>query len=89
MLLSREAPERALVPSKLAYLRADVFWLTCYSLAYVQMNLATAALLRRFEFELDDDVVRERDVDVVRDCVVGLATPESKGIRFKVVRKRG
>lgn len=52
------------------------------------MNLATAALLRRFEFELDHDVVRERDVDVVRDCVVGLATPQSKGIRFKVIRKR-
>lgn len=58
------------------------------SLAYVQMHLATACVLRRFELELDDDVVRERDVDVVRDCVIGLPPPESKGIRFKVVRKR-
>jgi hypothetical protein len=52
------------------------------------MHLATAALLRRFELVLDDDVVRERDVDVVRDCVVGLPTPQSKGIRFKVLGRR-
>lgn len=65
-----------------------VHLLTVSSLAYVQMHLATACVLRRFELELDDDVVRERDVDVVRDCVIGLPPPKSKGIRFKVVGKR-
>lgn len=59
-----------------------------HSLAYVQLHLATACVLRRFELELDDDVVRARDVDIVRDCGIGLPPPESKGIRFKVVRKR-
>lgn len=62
--------------------------LIVYSLAYAQMHLATACVLRRFELELDDDVVRKRDVDVARDCVIGLPPPESKGIRFKVVGKR-
>ena len=48
------------------------------------MHLATACVLRRFELELDDDVVRERDVDVVRDCVIGLPPPESKGSDSKL-----
>lgn len=44
-------------------------------------------VLRRFDFELHD-VVKERDIDVVRDCFVGLASPESRGIRFRVLGKR-
>ncbi|KAL4863046.1 hypothetical protein BDV12DRAFT_189958 [Aspergillus spectabilis] len=58
------------------------------NLAYAQIYLGSAVLLRRFDFKLHE-VVKERDVDVVRDCFVGLASPESRGIRFKVVGKRG
>lgn len=34
------------------------------------------------------DVVYERDIEVVRDCFVGLASPESKGVRFKIMSRR-
>ena len=57
------------------------------SLAYAQIYLGSAVILRCFEFVLHD-VVKERDLDVVRDCFVGLASPESRGIRFRVLRKR-
>lgn len=40
-------------------------------------------MFRGFDFELVD-VVRERDVDVVRDCIVGFPSTESKGVRVKV-----
>jgi hypothetical protein len=51
------------------------------------MYLGMGVILRRFNFELFD-VVEERDVRTVRDCFVGLESPQSKGIRFKVVGKR-
>jgi hypothetical protein len=57
------------------------------SLANAEIYLASAFLLRRFNFELYD-VVKERDVDVVRDCFVGLTRPDTKGVRFKVLNKR-
>ncbi|KAL6231639.1 hypothetical protein BDW75DRAFT_247784 [Aspergillus navahoensis] len=57
------------------------------NLANAQMYLGIGVILRRFDFELHD-VVEERDVRTVRDCFVGLESPQSKGIRFKVVGKR-
>ena len=57
------------------------------NLAYAEIYLTIAAVLRRFEFALHD-TVRERDVDVVRDCFVGMATKESKGIRVQVLGER-
>ncbi|PGH14041.1 hypothetical protein AJ79_03311 [Helicocarpus griseus UAMH5409] len=57
------------------------------NLAYAQIYLASAVMLRRFNFELYD-VVKERDIDVVRDCFVGMARPDTRGVRFKVLSKR-
>ncbi|KAL4968152.1 cytochrome P450 [Aspergillus stella-maris] len=57
------------------------------NLAYAQMYLGMGVILRRFNLELYN-VVKERDVDTVRDCFVGLESPESKGVRFKVLGKR-
>ncbi len=58
-----------------------------YSLAYTEIHLGVAALLRRFDMELFD-TVRERDVDTVRDCFVGMTSPESKGVRVRILGKR-
>ncbi|KIA75613.1 cytochrome P450 [Aspergillus ustus] len=57
------------------------------NLANAQMYLGMGVILRRFNFELFD-VVEERDVRTMRDCFVGLESPESKGVRFKVVGTR-
>ena len=57
------------------------------SLAYAEIYLGLAAMLRRFNFALVD-TVRERDIDTVRDCFVGKASPQSKGVRVKVLAKR-
>ncbi|KAK5046635.1 hypothetical protein LTR84_007396 [Exophiala bonariae] len=57
------------------------------NLAYAEIYLAAATVLRRFEFALHD-VIYERDVEVVRDCFVGLASPKSKGVRFKITNRR-
>jgi cytochrome P450 len=57
------------------------------NLAYSEIYLASAALLRRFDMELFD-TSRERDVDVCRDCFVGLPQKNSQGVRVKVLGKR-
>ncbi|KIW19962.1 hypothetical protein PV08_00537 [Exophiala spinifera] len=57
------------------------------NLAYAEIYLGTAAMVRRFNLELYD-TVRERDVDTVRDCFVGMAVPGSKGVQLRVVGKR-
>ncbi|RDW60238.1 hypothetical protein BP5796_11844 [Coleophoma crateriformis] len=57
------------------------------NLAMAELYLATAAVVRRFEFELYD-TVRERDMESVRDCFVGLPMPGSKGLQVRVVKKR-
>lgn len=51
------------------------------------MYLGLGVILRRFDFQLFD-VVKERDVDTVRDCFVGLESPKSKGVRLRVMNKR-
>lgn len=35
------------------------------------------------------DTIRERDVDAVRDCFIGVASPESLGVRVKITRAMG
>jgi hypothetical protein len=50
------------------------------------MYLALANVMRRFEMVLDD-VVRERDVDIVRDCIVGLPSKGSKGVTVRILRE--
>lgn len=57
------------------------------NLSYAEMYLGIAAILRRFELELDD-VVRERDIDTVRDCFVGMPSPQAKGVNVRVLRER-
>lgn len=46
------------------------------NLAYAEMYIGLANVIRIFDMILED-VVRERDVDVVRDCIVGLPPKES------------
>lgn len=47
------------------------------------MHLALAAVLRRFDLELYD-VDKARDIDVVRDCFIGLPSPEAKPLRVRI-----
>lgn len=43
--------------------------------------------MTRFDIETYD-TVRSRDVDVVRDCIIGLPSPESPGIRVRITKDR-
>lgn len=56
------------------------------NLAYAEMYIGLANVIRRFEMQLND-VVRQRDVDVVRDCIVGLPSEESQGVRVVILRE--
>ncbi|KAH9826728.1 Cytochrome-P450 [Teratosphaeria destructans] len=58
------------------------------NLVYAELFLTVARLVTRFDLELYE-TVRERDVDVARDCVLGLPSAGSPGIRVRVVRDRG
>lgn len=49
------------------------------------MYMVISALFRRFELELYD-TIRERDIDIVRDCFLGEPHPDSVGVRVKVVK---
>lgn len=57
------------------------------NLAWAELYLASANVFKRFDFELMD-VVRERDINIVRDCFVGFPSTESKGVRVRV-KERG
>ena len=57
--------------------------LSSRSFAWAELLLCTAMLFRRFDFELCG-VERKRDVDVKRDCFLGLPSRDSQGIRVKV-----
>lgn len=56
-----------------------------HSLAYAELYTAIATIFRRFDFELLD-VVRERDIDPMRDCFVGEPSLESPGVRVTLRR---
>ncbi|KAH8128126.1 cytochrome P450 [Trichoderma asperelloides] len=57
------------------------------NLAYAELYLVSAYIIRRFDMRLYD-VIRERDVDTVRDAFIGLPSIESKGVRVEIIRKR-
>jgi hypothetical protein len=48
-------------------------------MAYAQLYIVLASVLRRFELQLHD-VVYERDVESTRDCFIGEARMESQGV---------
>ncbi|KAI0410652.1 putative flavonoid 3-hydroxylase [Xylaria grammica] len=52
------------------------------NLAWAELYVAFAVLLRGDRFQLHE-TVRERDVDVARDCFIGAVSADSKGIRIK------
>nr|POE87787.1 trichodiene oxygenase [Quercus suber] len=59
------------------------------NLAYTEMYLGIAAVVRNFDFEFFD-FDQKRDLDVVRDCFIGLPSKESRGVRVKkICRRRG
>lgn len=58
-----------------------------HSLAYAELHIALAMIIRRFELELVDTVY-ERDIKVVRDCFLGEAMPGSGGVKVRVVGVR-
>lgn len=53
------------------------------NLAYAELYLAVAALVARFDFELEDFNFG-RDLEVVRDNFVGMPRKDSRGVRVKV-----
>ncbi|KAF2733668.1 cytochrome P450 [Polyplosphaeria fusca] len=56
------------------------------NLAWCQMYITLAKLVRRFDFELFD-VVKERDIDHHRDCFLGEPRDDTKGVRVKVIKE--
>lgn len=52
------------------------------------MHLTLAAVLRRFELELYD-VDEARDIEIVRDCFIGLPSPDAKPLRVKITDRNG
>lgn len=53
------------------------------NLAWAELYLIVAALLRRYELEMQG-TARERDVDVVRDYRAGLLSAKSRGLEVKL-----
>lgn len=60
---------------------------TMESLAYSEMYVCLAKLVRRFDCILYD-VVRERDIDHSRDCFLGEPRDDTKGVRLQVKKDR-
>ncbi|KAI0544236.1 putative flavonoid 3-hydroxylase [Xylaria curta] len=52
------------------------------NLGYAEMYLVLASLFRRRTMRLHD-TVKERDVDIVRDCFIGEVSLDTKGVRVK------
>lgn len=57
------------------------------NLAWAELYLGAAIVFRGFELELHD-VEYARDLEVKRDCFIGLPSPESRGVRVKVLSVR-
>lgn len=55
-----------------------------FSFALAEIYIVIACLFRRFDLQLHD-TVRERDIDVARDCFIGMPSPESVGVRIKAL----
>ena len=56
------------------------------SLAYAEMRLTLATVLRRFEMENFETT--KKDVQIARDYFVGVPEPGSKGVRVTVSKVR-
>lgn len=52
-----------------------------------ELYIVIARLFCQFDLEIYD-TIRERDVDSVRDCFIGESSPESLGVRMKVVKEK-
>ena len=57
------------------------------NLAWAELYLILATVFRRFDFDVSS-VVRERDIDVAADMIMGVPAPDSKGIIVKVLAIR-
>lgn len=55
--------------------------------AWAELNMALATIFRRFDLQLYE-TTKERDVDYVGDCFLGLHHPDSLGVRVKVIGLR-
>ncbi|KAI0169405.1 putative flavonoid 3-hydroxylase [Hypoxylon sp. FL1284] len=51
--------------------------------AYAELYIVLASLFRRRHLELYN-TIRERDIDIVRDCFVGEPSPDTKGVRIRI-----
>ena len=49
-----------------------------------ELYIVTACIFRRFELELYE-TSRERDIDIIRDFLVGWPSPDTLGVRVKVL----
>ena len=49
--------------------------------------MTIATIFRRFDLRLIN-TIRERDVDVTRDCFLSEPMPGSRGVKIQVLRKR-
>ncbi|KAL8765571.1 MAG: hypothetical protein Q9209_007402 [Squamulea sp. 1 TL-2023] len=54
--------------------------------ALAELYIIIARIFSQFELEIFD-TIRERDVDYMRDCFIGETSPESLGVRMKVVKE--
>ena len=54
------------------------------NLAWAEMYLILASVFRRFEFDISG-IVRERDIDVARDVILGVPSYESKGAAVRIL----
>ena len=83
--LLRSVKERGCVQesSQLTPAHSFNFWHKL-RIAYAEIYLAIAMVFRRFDVQLYD-TIKERDVDVHRDCFLGEADPTSLGVRIQVV----
>ena len=54
------------------------------TLAWAEMYLILASVFRRFEFDISG-IVRERDIDIARDVIIGLPSYESKGAIVRIL----
>ncbi|KAI2465613.1 putative flavonoid 3-hydroxylase [Annulohypoxylon bovei var. microspora] len=52
------------------------------NLAYAELYIVLASLFCRRKLELYD-TIKERDIDIVRDCFIGETSPNTKGVRVR------
>jgi len=53
------------------------------NLAHAELYLILGSRFRRFDLELHD-TIKERDIDIIRDCFIGEPSRDSPGVRVMV-----